>query len=232
MIKLFFTIIFYGFISLSHAQEGYPSVVVEIVTGPQKNAVIKNSSCFPVTVSVNARDYLVEAKSEVQLDSSFWGAWFWIPGKIGRMSELTFPSPLREKSQADFGPGTVETHTKEYEFSYDFSVPEGTSVYAIEEGTVIRVIQKYTQSHQDKTRIHEVNKVEILHLDGSVAAYAHLKAQSVPLKICDKISKGQIIGLSGNTGFSSGPHLHLDVTRPIGIGKFKTIPIRFTARND
>jgi murein DD-endopeptidase MepM/ murein hydrolase activator NlpD len=77
-----------------------------------------------------------------------------------------------------------------------------------------------------------VNKVEILHLDGSVAAYAHLKAQSVPLKICDKISKGQIIGLSGNTGFSSGPHLHLDVTRPIGIGKFKTIPIRFTARND
>ncbi len=223
---------FYGFLSLSHAQEGYPPVVVEIVTGPQKKAVVKNSSCFPVTVSVNARDFMVEAKSEIELNSSSWGAWIWIPGKIGRMNELTFLSPLREKSQADFGPGSVETHTKEYEFSYDFSVPEGTPVYAIEDGTVIRVIQKYTQSHQDKTRIHEVNKVEILQPDGSVAAYAHLKPQSVPLKICDRITKGQLIGLSGNTGFSSGPHLHVDVTRPIGIGKFKTIPIRFTTSNN
>ncbi len=230
--KFLLVITFYGFLSLSHAQEGYPPVVVEIVTGPEKNAVIKNSSCFPVTVSVNARDYMVEANTEVQLDSAFWGAWFWIPGKMGRMNELTFPSPLREKHQADFGPGSVETHTKDYEFSYDFSVPESSSVYALEGGIVIRVVQKYTKSHQDKMRIHEVNKVEILHSDGSVAAYAHLKANSTPLKTCDKINKGQLIGLSGNTGFSSGPHLHVDVTRPIGIGKFKTIPIRFTARND
>ena len=212
------------------ASEGYPSSVVDILSGPKKNAVIKNSSCFPITVTVNGRDYLVEAKSEVELASSNWGKWHWIPGKVGKMDELTFSSPLKEKFLPDFGPGSGETHTKEYEFSYDFSVPEGTTVYAMEAGIVIRVIQKYTEAHQDKKRMGEVNKVEILHQDGSVAAYVHLKANSVPVNLCDKVLSGQIIGLSGNTGFSTGPHLHVDVTRPIGAGKFRTIPIGFRKR--
>ena len=55
------------------------------------------------------------------------------------------------------------------------------------------------------------NYVIIYHSDGTFAEYTHLKRNGVLANVGDKVTQGQVIASSGNTGFSSGPHLHLMV---------------------
>ena len=221
-------IILFFILSLSvFAQEGYPPEAVKIEWEKTKQAFIKNYSCFPVTVYVNGKDHEVAAGAEETLNSPNWGSWKWFPGKKGKMDEKTVTSPLKEKYVPDFGANFGQTHINEYQFSYDFSVQEGTQVFAMESGIVVRIVQRYHQAHQDKARLDEVNKVEIIQADGSLASYVHLKGQSVPVRLCETVSKGQLIGLSGHNGFSSGPHLHVDMIRPVGMGKFHSIPLKF-----
>ena len=68
--------------------------------------------------------------------------------------------------------------------------------------------------------MEEVNRVLIVQPDGRAAEYE-------PLKLCERVSLSQIIGLSGHNGFSSGLHLHLQGSRPIGEGKYHSISLRF-----
>lgn len=222
MISLFLSFYF----GLAFSKEGYPDKKIEISYHEGVGVLVKNPSCFPVTVGVNLQEIYVPSSGEVKLDSQSWGAWWWHPGKRGDLAARKIPSPLINKEVPDFKEGEG-VHQGELFNSYDFSVPEGTQVLAMEAGIVIRVVQHYKVAHQDLKRIDEVNKVEILHEDGSLATYAHLAPQSVIPRLCEKIKTGQVLGLSGHNGFSSGPHLHVHLSRPNGLGKFSTIPLKF-----
>lgn len=86
----------------------------------------------------------------------------------------------------------------------DIPMPEGTPVLAIDAGTVIRV---KTEAKGDAGRW-----VGVRHPSGLVSRYLHL---SRPLVERGQIvARGERLGLSGNTGHSSGPHLHLDLRVP------------------
>lgn len=86
----------------------------------------------------------------------------------------------------------------------DLSVPIGTAIKAPMEGIVSLV-----NSGGDGG-----NQVIIRHTNGYLTGYAHLSKQLV--KKGDKVRKGDVIGLSGNTGKSTAPHLHLTMTDPSG----------------
>ena len=74
------------------------------------------------------------------------------------------------------------------------------------------------------------NIVRILHDDGSIALYAHLNWNSIRVKPGDKVRAGQYIADSGNTGFTSGPHLHFAVQRNAGL-KIESMPVVFRGPN-
>ena len=67
--------------------------------------------------------------------------------------------------------------------------------------------------------------MRILHDDGTMAMYAHLKPEGVLVRIGQRVHAGQPIGLSGNTGFTTGPHLHFAVQVNRGM-RLESVPFR------
>lgn len=82
---------------------------------------------------------------------------------------------------------------------------------ASREGTVIETEAAQTYGGQDPDLLPKANCVRILHQDGTIATYAHLAHGGVFVYPGQHVAEGTEIGLSGNTGFSSGPHLHFVV---------------------
>ena len=112
------------------------------------------------------------------------------------------------------------------ENAVDWTVPEGTVVCAAREGRVVGVRQDSTVGGPDRKFRPFANYVIIKHADGTFADYVHLKTGGALVKIGDEVAMGQPIGLSGQTGFTSAPHLHFSVFQAID-GKTKlTLPFR------
>ena len=103
------------------------------------------------------------------------------------------------------------TFSHQNENSLDFIMPEGTEVLASREGLVIDIVQNNNQSCPTRSCAPFGNYVSILHPDGTIAQYYHLQQNGVQVKLGDTVTKGQFIAYSGNTGWSSGPHLHFNV---------------------
>ena len=74
--------------------------------------------------------------------------------------------------------------------------------------------------------LDQANVVEILHDDGTIAAYAHLQWDSIRVRIGQHVARGEYIANSGNTGFTSGPHLHFVVWRNAGDADV-SVPVQF-----
>ncbi len=81
----------------------------------------------------------------------------------------------------------------------DFAAPTGTPVHSLADGTVI--FASYDGAYG--------NKIAIQHAGGLVTWYAHLSAFEI--KLGDKVQAGQLIGRVGDTGNTTGPHLHLEI---------------------
>lgn len=109
----------------------------------------------------------------------------------------------------------------------DFYMPVGTPIYAARSGRVIRVVEKQNQGGPHKKYEKYANLIHIRHQDGTLARYLHLKQNGALVKVGQTVKRGQKIGLSGNTGFSTGPHLHFDVVRANGKGGLDTLPWKF-----
>jgi murein DD-endopeptidase MepM/ murein hydrolase activator NlpD len=111
--------------------------------------------------------------------------------------------------------------------SIDVQMGVGTQVLAPREGIVASIVADQTKSKFDKgvcpkpvtfkckTKGSEDNHVLIRYSDGTYGYLAHLKHKGVAVKAGQTVRAGQLIGYSGNTGFSKGPHLHVMVNRAL-----------------
>lgn len=104
------------------------------------------------------------------------------------------------------------THKGKSAYALDFQMPIGTEVHAMRDGTVVAFESRQTENGYSPAFADKSNYVIIQHSDGTMATYGHLKAQGVKVKLGQKVYKHQFIALSGNTGYSSGPHLHVHIT--------------------
>ncbi len=112
------------------------------------------------------------------------------------------------------------------DYALDFRLKKGSLICAAREGVVIKVEDQFTKGGTNKKYLSQGNHIIIKHSDETYAAYWHLGHKGVVVKVGDTIQKGEIIGLSGNTGYSSWPHLHFDVYY-FSNGKEVTIPTKF-----
>lgn len=139
--------------------------------------------------------------------------------------------PTWKMSQGNCG---CFTHNGDGRFAYDMPAPAGTVIRAARGGRVADVFDDEWRnccpggtgdSCMDPCAF-SANVVTIEHQDGTVATYAHLLQNGALVAEGDFVRRGDPIGLVGNTGFSTGPHLHFVVRSAMGE---PSIPSRFQA---
>ena len=126
------------------------------------------------------------------------------------------------------GYGGQATHRGASTYAVDFEAPVGTPIYAARGGTVVAAESGNDRVGYDKSFSRYANYILIEHEDHTFAEYAHLKQHGVVVAVGRQVRAGEHIGYSGNTGYSSGPHLHFEVLKVDDAAKGSTmsIPVR------
>jgi len=193
---------------------------VRMVPAPPARAVVPAWGS-----AVVARIY----RSDPRRPASFDLALEHLPGDpAARPHDVVYRLPFEHgRVRVDQGYGGRFSHADaENRHAVDFALPEGTPVLAAREGVVLDVEAGHSAGGPDYARYRDrANYVRILHPDGSMAAYAHLQAGGVLVRPGERVRAGQRIGLSGNTGYSTAPHLHFVVQVNRGM-RLESVPFR------
>lgn len=159
----------------------------------------------------------------------------WIAGEPGRehQPERPYRAPFAIAASYSISqafPETVTHRSADSRHAVDFVMPVGTDIHAARGGTVFEVAATNFRGGLDPERdAPAANLVRILHEDGTYAEYAHLNRSTIRVRPGEVVSRGQYIADSGNTGFSSGPHLHFAVIRNLGL-RVESVPVVFEGR--
>jgi len=210
-----------------------------------------NSNLYAVTVNIAAKyknitpksktssTIVIQAKSSIKYttlkigngETTYSYRYRWIIGDENAVHNdnyrYSFPYKSGTRYRVSQGFNGTQTHKGNSQYAIDFAMDEGTKVYSVREGTVIKTKSNSNLGGFEKKFAKHGNYVTIAHDDGTFATYYHLKRRGVLVNIGQKVSKGYPLGYSGNTGYSSGPHLHLAVFKAISAVATHTIAIKF-----
>ena len=108
---------------------------------------------------------------------------------------------------------TAPSHfiTPNSRFCLDFYLPQGTPIIAARLGIVTETENRYNKASDKRSFMPKCNYVYIRHSDGEESVYAHLAFGSFRVRVGQQLRRGQILGLSGQTGYATYPHLHFGV---------------------
>jgi murein DD-endopeptidase MepM/ murein hydrolase activator NlpD len=127
------------------------------------------------------------------------------------------------------GYGSRFSHTGLEQYAVDFKMPTGTPVHAARSGLVARVEEVHSRGCWEDDCGAYANYIVILHDDATTGEYYHLAQNGSLVEPGDRVETGQQIGLSGNTGHTTMPHLHFAVYRAAAWGTTQSIPVRFAS---
>ncbi len=157
-----------------------------------------------------------------------WSYW-WNYGFSGdnQDSNYTYRIPYASKDAFTVGQGYMGSWSHEGTYAIDWFMPVGTTLYAARAGKVVNLKEDSDEGGAEKSFIDKVNYVTIGHLDGSKADYLHLQQNGALVQIGDIVKIGDPIGISGNTGWSTEPHLHFQVFHQTDPLTSTTVPTTF-----
>jgi len=186
---------------------------------PARATVQANGSALVSVLS--ATDSSRDSGSELRLVT--------VPGDPGaKPRDVDYQLPLRQRTQhIDQGYGGSFSHTDPQNlYAVDFAAEIGTPILAARDGVVMQVESDFDKAGLNLEKYGgRANFVRILHDDGTMALYAHLEEGGVLVHGGQRVQAGQQIGLSGNTGFTTGPHLHFAIQVNRGM-RLESIPFR------
>ncbi|MCR4507989.1 peptidoglycan DD-metalloendopeptidase family protein [Pseudomonas sp. 32.2.56] len=119
--------------------------------------------------------------------------------------------------------GKYSHFTPKGRYAMDIAMPEGTPIVAARGGVVVKTENQQSGRGNNPSG----NYVRILHDDGTMGVYLHLMQGSVAVTEGSHVVAGAFLARSGNTGNSTGPHLHFVVQRNVGLA-LESIPFDFS----
>ena len=164
--------------------------IIETYKLSPKQIVEANSLISPAQVIGNTMIFLPGIKPQKSLD------------RLARVREAEhrFIWPLHGRITSYFGRRNLGMGTSNFHKGIDIAAPLGTPVRASRSGVVI---------HAGWSRQGYGNLVKIRHNDGTETRYAHFS--KVKVVVGQQVRQGDVVGLIGSTGLSTGPHLHFEI---------------------
>lgn len=256
----FFAACFASICGAAAALNDYPFRVETRRAGPLEQVVARNDGPAPITIHVTlssenigtTSDWpvtaIVPAHGAVPLGYiapvhreqpyRYLFSYTYYVGRIdaepsaGPMYRYPFPDGETHAITQAHGGKLTSHNNKQNLYAVDFDMPVGTPVVAARAGVVVDVVLTHDAGGRDLSFIEQANMITIVHDDGTIAEYAHLSPGKPLVARGQRVAAGALIGYSGNTGYSTGPHLHFVVSRPdVDRGKVirLSLPIQFYA---
>ncbi|TMI91826.1 MAG: M23 family metallopeptidase [Bacteroidetes bacterium] len=147
-------------------------------------------------------------------------------GKIKDDTSFVYILPFENKKAHLIVQGYFGVFSHKERAALDFKMKRGTNILAVRDGVVTRVKEDGTKGGWSKKYSSQGNNIVIQHSDNSRSGYWHLQKDGALVKVGDTVRQGQIIGLSGKTGYAAIPHLHLIVWKSNSRG-WQQIATRF-----
>ena len=195
------------------------------------------SEPMPHTLTVQGKSTRKAFTLSIDDDAKAWRYqyWFhWITGSKDAKHDDESVYALPYHSDAAFKViqafhGTY-SHFGEQEYAIDWEMPEGTAILAARAGVVVGVKEDEDRGGASETYRDYANYVRVRHSDGTIGEYVHLRKDGATVNVGDAVAAGDQLGFSGNTGFSSTPHLHFWVFKAVDGYTRASFPIRFKTR--
>ncbi|WP_299334528.1 M23 family metallopeptidase [uncultured Psychroserpens sp.] len=135
------------------------------------------------------------------------------------------PFPKYKSYKVLQGNNTNFTHSDAFSrYAIDFRMPVGDTICAARSGYVVGIVENFNKNGNDESYREYANFITMYHEDGTFSQYVHLKQNGALVSLNEYVEQGQPIALSGNTGWSTEPHLHFAVFRSVPLN-FESIPI-------
>lgn len=199
----------------------------------QENLRFSKQPPFEWVVPAFVEQFVLQLEpAQAQRSWAYEWTYFFVPGAPVRLEEIGRPElglPFRggpfRISQAFMGEASHK-QSRQAHFAVDIPMPDGTPIVAVKAGVVSEVERDFSRSGWSEEYADEANYVRVLHDDGTMSVYAHLAPDRVDVVPGQNVRPGQLLGYSGGTGFSTGPHLHFVLQANQG-RELVSVPFRF-----
>jgi len=193
-----------------------PAVVTETLTAGESRAVMTLVD-YPATATSRRTPY-----------SCSWT----VGDQLARHNDeqiYQFPYAAGQSYRVLQGYGSRFSHTGREYYAVDFKMSEGTPVHAARDGVVARIEESNDIGCWEDGCGKYANFIVILHSDNTTGEYYHLQKDGALVEPGQTVRAGDLIGLSGNTGHTTMPHLHFAVYRALAWGRTQSIEVRFAS---
>jgi murein DD-endopeptidase MepM/ murein hydrolase activator NlpD len=147
-------------------------------------------------------------------------------GEIKEDSSFVYMLPYEQGTSPFIVQGYFGPFSHKNRAAIDFKMKRGTKIVAAREGVVTRVKEDSDRGGWNRKYRNDGNNIVITHADGSRAGYWHLQKDGALVKVGDSVKQGQVIALSGKTGYAAIPHLHFIVWKS-QTGRWQQVATRF-----